>query len=63
MLKMVKRFIKDEKGLSTIEYIIGAGVMAGLALLVFTSINDKIGGASDKVGDAITESGNRAVGN
>ena len=50
----VRRFIKEEQGLSTIEYIIGAGVMAGLALFVFMAVDDKIDGASTKVGEAIT---------
>lgn len=58
---IMKNFLKDESGLSTLEYIIGAGVMAGLALLVFNvTLKDSITGASKDVGNAIDTAGNQA---
>lgn len=58
----MKKFLKDESGLSTLEYIIGAGVMAGLALLVFNvTLKDSITGASKSVGTAIDTAGNQAA--
>ncbi|HEX7064321.1 MAG TPA: hypothetical protein VF199_04575 [Bacillales bacterium] len=57
----MKNFWQDETGLSTLEYVIGAGVMAGLALLVFnTVLKESITNASENVGDAINTAGNQA---
>lgn len=56
----MREFLRDESGLSTLEYIIGAGVMAGLALMVFMALNSKITGASDDVGSAIQKAGTEA---
>jgi len=56
----LKKFFKDENGLTTLEYIIGAGIIAGIGLLVFLGLKSKIIGASDDVGSAIESAGNQA---
>ena len=48
-------FMKDETGASTIEYIVGAAVMALLAAGVYTKLKDKINTAADTTGTAIDD--------
>lgn len=62
MLEAMKTFWKDEGGLSTLEYIIGAGVLAGLALIVFnTTLRGSITDASDNVAEAINQAGQESA--
>ncbi|MFD1362706.1 Flp family type IVb pilin [Lentibacillus salinarum] len=56
----MRKFLRDESGLSTLEYIIGAGVMAALAIGVFTGLQGQITGAGDDVGGAIDEAGQQS---
>lgn len=58
--RALKNFFKDENGLTTLEYIIGAGIIAGIGLLVFLGLKSKITGASNDVGNAIESAGNQA---
>jgi len=59
-VKYLKQFWKDESGLSTLEYIIGAGVMAALAIAVFFTMQDNIEGTGDDVGGAIEKAGDES---
>ncbi|MFD1362708.1 hypothetical protein [Lentibacillus salinarum] len=45
---------QDEMGFSTIEYIVGAGVIAAVALAVFLSLQDSFSGTANHIKDAIT---------
>ncbi|MFD1363089.1 Flp family type IVb pilin [Lentibacillus salinarum] len=56
----MRNFLKDESGLSTLEYIIGAGVMAALAIAVFTGLQGQIQGAGEDVGGAIETAGDQS---
>ncbi|MFD1362707.1 Flp family type IVb pilin [Lentibacillus salinarum] len=56
----MKKFLKDESGLSTLEYIIGAGVMAALAIGVFSSLQGQISGTGEDVGGAIDKAGQQS---
>ncbi|MFD1363090.1 Flp family type IVb pilin [Lentibacillus salinarum] len=58
----MKKFWQDESGLSTLEYIIGAGVMAALAIAVFTGLQGQIEGAGEDVGGAIETAGEQSSG-
>lgn len=62
MVRSIQQFWKDESGLSTLEYIVGAGVMVLLALFVFTGVfKPEIEGTAGKVGQAIEEAGTEAT--
>ncbi|WP_296058544.1 pilus assembly protein [uncultured Amphritea sp.] len=53
---LVKRFIQDEEGLTTVEYAI-AGSLVGLAVvLAFTSLGDAVGAAITAMRDIICNS-------
>lgn len=57
----MKKFLKDERGLSTLEYIIGAGVMAGLSLAVFLGLQSEMDSVSKDVENAISTAGDTAA--
>jgi Flp pilus assembly pilin Flp len=62
MFKLLKSFWNDENGMSTLEYIIGAGVLAGLALYVFNGVlKGSVEGASENVAGAIEQAGQQAA--
>ncbi|MFD1363091.1 hypothetical protein [Lentibacillus salinarum] len=48
-----KRF-QDKMGFSTVEYIVGAGIIAAIALAVFLSLQESFSGTANQVKDAIT---------
>lgn len=48
---------RNKAGFSTIEYIVGAGVIAGGALVVFLSLQDSISETANQIKDAITVMG------
>jgi len=48
---------QNERGLSTIEYIVGAGVVAAIALGVFLALQDSFGETVLKIKDAIISMG------
>jgi len=50
-----KQFMSDEKGASTIEYVIGAAVMALLAAGVYSKLKASIDSAADTTGGAIDQ--------
>jgi len=56
----IKTFFRDETGASTIEYVIGAAVMALLAAGVYSKLKTSINGAADTTGTAITDAINEA---
>jgi len=58
---ILKEFWKDESGLSTLEYIIGAGVMAALAIAVFFTMQDNIENTGNDVGEAIEKAGDESA--
>lgn len=55
-MSKAKKFLNDERGLNTIEYIIAAGMIAGIALVTILIPVDQMGRAGEKVGEAIVES-------
>jgi len=48
---------RNERGLSTLEYIVGAGVIVAIALGVFLVLQDGFGNTAEKIKDAITVMG------
>lgn len=54
VIKMDFNIFQDEMGFSTIEYIVGAGVIAAVALAVFLSLQDSFSGTANHIKDAIT---------
>ena len=55
VLKHIRNFWKDEDGQSTTEYILILGVVVIIALKFKKGIGDKIGAATDKIGNKITD--------
>ena len=54
MLHLIKRFLKEEEGLTTVEYAI-AGSLVGLAVVTaFTDLGTAVGGAIVGLTAAIT---------
>ena len=47
----VKAFMQDEEGLSVVEYVIGAGLIAGILGTVFTEMGTDMQAALDTVID------------
>ena len=45
-MKMIKNFLKDESGMETLEYAVIAGLIAAVAVLVYTT---NAGGWGDKL--------------
>lgn len=56
----IKTFFRDETGASTIEYVIGAAVMALLAVGVYSKLKSSINDAADTTGGAIDQAINEA---
>lgn len=54
--RFLSEFLSDEQGLNTIEYIIAAGMIAGIVLVSILIPVDQMERAGEKVGEAIVES-------
>lgn len=54
-MSKIKAFFQDETGASTIEYVIGAAVMALLAAGVYSKLKSSIDSAADTTGSAIDQ--------
>ena len=55
MMNMLKRFLKDEQGLETVEWVVmGAVIVLGMALLAGLLLDDVQTGL-EAIGDEITD--------
>jgi len=53
-MQSIKKFLRDEEGLTTVEYAI-AGSLVGLAVVAaFTALGDQVGAVIQSITDVIT---------
>ena len=60
MMNMLKRFIKDEQGLETVEWVVMAALIVLGIVAAITTLQGKIGGVFGEIGselDAASASG------
>jgi len=58
MLKFMKRLLKDERGVTTIELMIAAGILAVIAIGAYTALKPYITNSATTIGNKV----NTAVG-
>lgn len=57
LLKHVQAFIKDEEGLTTVEYAVAGGLIAAAVILSFQALGVTVGGVIDGINGALTNPG------
>lgn len=58
MLKFVKKLLKDERGISTVEVLIGTAIAAVIAITAYTALKPSVNSAANTIGGKL----NSAVG-
>ncbi|NPV30518.1 MAG: Flp family type IVb pilin [Firmicutes bacterium] len=58
MLKFMKRLLKDERGITTVEMIIAAGILAAIAIGAYTTLRPHVINSANTIGTKL----NTAVG-
>jgi pilus assembly protein Flp/PilA len=54
MLKQITSFLKDEEGLTTVEYAVAGSLVAAAVVLAFTALGGAVGDVITGLTDAIT---------
>lgn len=58
MLKFMKRLLKDERGITTVEMMIAAGILAVIAIGAYTALRPHVTNSANTIGTKL----NTAVG-
>ena len=54
MKKFILDFLRDEEGLTTVEYAVAGSLVAAAVVLAFTSLGEAVGTSVNTMTDAIT---------
>ena len=54
-LNVFKRFVRDESGAVTVDWVVLTAAIVGLAIVVVTTLQDPLKEAAVAIGDEITE--------
>jgi pilus assembly protein Flp/PilA len=49
MLKQITSFLKDEEGLTTVEYAVAGSLIAAAVVLAFTALGTQVGAVIDGI--------------
>ncbi len=49
----IKKFLRDEDGLTTVEYAIAGGLVGAAVIVAFTTLGTKVGGVITYIGGQI----------
>jgi pilus assembly protein Flp/PilA len=54
MFKQVMKFLRDEEGLTTVEYAVAGGLVAATLVVAFTELGDGVRGVITDLTTAVT---------
>jgi pilus assembly protein Flp/PilA len=58
MKNAIKKFLRDEEGLTTVEYAVAGGLIVVGVVLIFGTLGDEVERVIQAIVDALTEAGN-----
>ena len=54
-MEAIKKFLREEDGLTTVEYAIAGGLVGAAVIIAFTNLGDAVDGQITEITDAINQ--------